>query len=1119
MTNLYRGSILILILTTISISSAFSAEADRKGYYRWPATFGNQVVFVADGDLWEAPITGGEARRLTSAKGEEKFAMFSPDGKWIAFSGNYDGNTDVYVMAASGGEPRRLTYHPGADFVASWTPDGKIAYRNYDGNGQRWYEIYTISPEGGYPEKLAVDEAAHITFEPDGDRIAYTRYSLGFRTWKRYKGGWAEDIWVGSLKNQDYKKVTDNVGNDATPMWFGDRIYYVRDNDARANIHSMKPDGSDIQQHTFHTDWDVRWPTLSEGKIVYSLGADIWIYDIARNETRMIDISLPSERLETRDRFVSPDEYMDYFDLSPDGKRLLLLARGDMFSAPTERRGLIFNIANSPGVRERASTYTPDGKSILAWSDADNGEEALYRYSVDGKGEPKKIANGSGEYHFGIAVSPDSKMAVYGDNKRKLQLVNIESGATSQIDTSWWEIGAYQWSPDSRYIAYQVDALNGQQLVKIYDTKEKQIHQVTDDMWTSHSPAWDPNGKWLYFVSARHHNAFNGFNDFNFITLDTEQLFAVSLQKDTKSPYAYSDDMIKSSDDKKKDDEDKDKKDKKGKKDDDDEDDKDKEDEKKVEPIIIDWEGLSNRMVLLPVDAGNYGGLSAIDGKLYFLSYKTEGQLGSDEDEEDNPRSTLKLFEIEKRKTNDVIEGATNYELSDDLKKIVVRKKDEFVMMDAGDTEAPKPDEEEDPDAGLHLDEWVYDVDPRIEWKHIFHEAWKHQRDFFYDANMHGIDWPAQRDHYGPLVDRIGTRDELNDIIAQLFGEMNVGHAYIYGGDRETAKQVGIGMLGIDVTREKSGFYKIDKILTGDVWDEDRSSPLAAPGMNVKAGEYLVAIDRKPVNSVENYLELLNNKADKLVLVSVNSTPSLDGARELIVKAMRSEGQLRYWDWVQGRRDYIREKAGDLADDIGYVHLSDMGSEGMEEWMREYYPQSQKKALIVDVRWNGGGNIARWILSQLERNVWTWTMARNGRHDRDPGSAFYGHMICLCNEETGSDGETFSEGWKRLKLGPLVGKRTWGGWVGIRGGKGFVDKGGSTQPEFTGWSYDSKWLIEGPGVSPDVEVENHPKMRLQGFDEQLDYAIDYLKKKLKEEPVVAPPMPPFPDKSPTGYKK
>ncbi|MBU1919741.1 PDZ domain-containing protein [bacterium] len=1107
MKQCFRGFACISLFLVLLANISFADEPEQQGYYRWATAYGDQVAFTADGDLWIAPLSGGEAKRLTSARGEERFAMFSPDGQWIAFSGNYDGNTDVYIIRPTGGEPRRLTWHPGADFVASWTPDGKIAFRSYSHNGQRSYEIFTVSTDGGYPEKLAVDEAAHIAFEPNGDRIAYTRYSLGYRTWKRYKGGWAEDIWVGSTKTHDYKEVTNNVGNDATPMWFNGRIYYVRDNDARANIHSMKPDGSDIRQHTFHTDWDVRWPSLADGKIAYTLGADIWIFDPLTNETHRIDVALPSERLEARDRFVSPEDYSDFYGLSPDGKRLLLSARGDLFLAPTERRGIIYNVSKSPSERERYPVYTPDGKQIVAWSDRDGGEEALYSYSSDGKGEIKRIAAASGPYNFKIAITPDGKFAAYGDNNRKLQLVNLETGDTEEIDESQWEIRTYEWSPDSRYLAYQVEGDNDFQSIRVYDTKDKTIHYIVDEMWNSFSPTWDPKGKWLYFFSARHPNAFAGFNDFSFITLDTEQLFALALQKDTKSPYAYTDDMAMNGKDEKKKDEEKEKKKK--------DDDEDEEKEEKVEPIIIDWEGIQDRIVQLPLDPGNYGQLGAIEGKLYYTQYQTSGFL--DDYDEDDPRSSLCLFDIEKRKTDTVIKGASSFVLSQDRKKLAAYKKKNFIILDAGETKEPEVDEN-DPDAGLHLEEWVYDIDPRIEWRHIFHEAWKHQRDFFYDPDMHGIDWPAERDRYAPLVERIGTRDELNDIIAQLFGEMNVGHAYIYGGDRETPKSIGIGLLGIDVTRESNGFYRIDRVLRGDVWDEDRSSPLAAPGMNVKDGSYLVAIDRKPVNSVDNYFKLLNNKAGKLILVSVNDKPSLDGARELVIKTMSRENELRYWDWVQSRRDYIKEKAGEYADDIAYVHLSDMGGEGMEQWMREFYPQSKKKALIMDVRWNGGGNIARWILSQLERTVWTWTMARNGALGHSPGSAFYGHMIALCNAETGSDGETFSEGFKRLKLGPLVGMRTWGGWVGIRGGKPFLDRGGSTNPEFTGWSFDSTWLIEGPGVYPDVEIENMPKPQMQGIDEQLDYAIDYLIKKLKEEPVVDPPMPPFPDKSPTGYK-
>jgi tricorn protease len=410
----------------------------------------------------------------------------------------------------------------------------------------------------------------------------------------------------------------------------------------------------------------------------------------------------------------------------------------------------------------------------------------------------------------------------------------------------------------------------------------------------------------------------------------------------------------------------------------------------------------------------------------------------------------------------------------------------------------------------------VYDVDPRVEWRQIFNEAWRLERDFFYDPNMHGMDWKFQKEHYGALVDRINSRDELNDIIAQMIGELSAGHTYVGGGDTQSSKSIGTGLLGIDATRTADGFYRIDRILGGDRWDEKNTSPLGAVGLNVKAGDYLVAVNGTPVNTVPNYLQLLVNRAGTLTPVSVNSKPSLTGAREIVVKPLGSEYELRYWDWVNGRAEYVREKTGDK---IAYVHLSDMGSDGMVQWMREYYPQAKRKALIMDVRYNGGGNIAEWILSELERSVWSWGMSRNGARYMRPGSAFYGYQIALCNGATGSDGETFSEGFKRLKLGPLVGKRTWGGWVGIRGDKGLIDKGYLTEPEFTGWGIESHWLIEGPGVSPDVEVENHPKAMMENKDEQLDYAIDYLLNKLKEDPKEWPPMPAFPIKRPVEMSK
>lgn len=1100
-----------LALLALGLTSAIASTED--GYYRWPTAHGNHVAFIADNDLWVAPLSGGNARRLTSAAGEERFAMFSPDGKWIAFSGNYDGNIDVYLISPEGGEPRRLTYHPSADYVAAWTNDGKVAYRNWADNGAGYWQMFIVNTEGEWPVKMDIPEIAHVTFEPGGDRIAYTRFSLGTRTWKRYKGGWAEDIYVGSTKAQDYKKITTWEGNDATPMWFDGKIFFVRNEDDRDNLWCMNPDGTGLTRLTEHREYDARWPSLSDGKICYTVGADIYVYDIAAGQTRKIDVTMPSERLLSRDRFISPDDYTNDYGLSPDGNRIVLGARGELFTASTERRGVVLQATDSPGERERAPFYSKDGKEIFAWTDRE-GEQTLWAFPADSKGKPRKVGPGPSTYNFGIEMSPDGEWGVCGNKDRTLALINLKTGATSVVDSSDWEIYSYDWSPDSRFIAYAVTLPNKFGGVKIYDMKEKKSHLVTDPMFDSGSPSWDPEGKWLYFSSRRHHNAFNGENDWSFITLNTSQLFGLALTKDTKSPYLFEDNTIESAGkkdgDKKDDEEDeKDKKDKKGDKKDDDKEDK------KVE-VKIDWDGLVDRIVLIPVKAGRYGGLGAVDGKIYYFAMDARGWKNENHGDDD-PGIALHCYDIKKKKDHTVADGARGYMFSLDRKKMAIRTKDGFSIISAGDTELPEPDKD-DKDKGLKLDEWTHDIDPRSEWRQIYWEAWRNQRDFFYDPNLHGIDWKKEGERYAKLIDRITTRDELNDILGQLFGELNAGHAYIFGGDRERSKSIGVGLLGIDVTRTNDGFYRIDKILAPDPWDSKRTSPLSAVGLNVKAGEYLVAIDRKPVNSVPNYLELLANKSGKLVMVSVNDKPSLDGAREFVVKTLSDEGDLRYWEWVESRMEYVRKNGGD---DIAYLHLSDMGGAGMEQFMREYYPQvyGGKKAFIFDVRNNGGGNIARWILTQLDREIWTWGIARNGSQDHDPWSQFQGHMIALCDEQTGSDGETFSEGWKRLELGPLVGKRTWGGWVGIRGGKPFVDGGAATQPEFTGWGEDGKWLIEGPGVTPDVEVDQVVKNQIKGIDDQLDYAIKWCRQKIKEDPRNDVPRPDFPIKRPTGPLK
>ncbi len=1089
-----------IVFIMAALGAAFSLQAEEIGFFRFPAVQGDRVVFTSEGDLWSVPFSGGNAHRLTTHAGQERYAAFSPDGKWIAFTGYYDGNNDVFVIPAEGGVPKRLTYHPYGDYVCGWTPEGNIVFRSGRETPNRFYKLYTISPQGGFPQPMKLDKGATYSPEPGGKRFAYTRVNLNFRTWKRYKGGWAENIWIANPDKMEFTKITDYDGNDGNPMWHGDRIYYTRDITGRNNIWSMKPDGSDQQQHTFNEGWDVRFPSLGSGKIVYQLAMDVWALDIASGQTHKIDIQLPTDRLQSREKFTSPGRYSRRMGLSPDGGRMLLVARGEIFTIPTKRKGLIRRITYSTEAREKFPVYTPDGDSILCFSDQ-TGEEELFIYPTDGSGEGRRITHGGSGWHMPPVFSPDGEYLLYGDNETRLNLRKMETGVVREIDKGAWEIWDYAWSPDSKYIAFSRTVSNSFGVVCIYDVESDNVVQVTDPMFDSGDVAWDPDGKYLYFMSQRFFNPRIDYgNDFIYTFDELTCPYALILSADEKSPFALKDDEAEEDDDE----------DENGDEDNGD-DEEDNEDEEETVEVEIDFNGLANRIVEMPMKPGNYAGLTAVKGNIYFMKWKKRGLLDWQVFEDSGPRAELHMFNLEKKKDFKVVSGVAGYVVSYDKEKVLVKKKDSYILMDAGEEKAPEPDED-DPDAGIHLEDLDVEVEPREEWVQIFNEAWRLMRDFFYDPNMHGVDWPAVKKQYEPLVKRISDRDELNDLIGEMVGELSVGHAYIFGGDQRRGKRIGVGLLGIDVEPDaRSGYYKITRILKGDSWDEEHTSPLGAPGMGVKEGDYLLAIDKRPVRADENYLARLVNKAEETIVITVNDRPTMEGAKDLVLKTLSSESSLRYRDWVLSRRDYVRKKAGDK---LGYVHLSNMMGDGLSQWGRDYPPQSGKPGLIMDVRYNGGGNVAQMILAMLDRTVWTVGKPRAGTYRyRRPATGFHGHMICVCNQETGSDGETFTEGFKRLELGPVVGKRTWGGWVGIRGGKPLIDNGWFTQPEFSGWGMEGKWLIEGRGTDPDVDLENNPKSVLEGKDHQLDYAIDYLLDKIKNEPITLPAQPPYPDKS------
>jgi tricorn protease len=1087
-----------MVPVVLVFMAASMTQAEDQGFLRYPDISGDKVVFASEGDLWIAPSSGGLASRLTIHDGGERHPKFSADGKWIAYDGDYDGNQDVYVIPTTGGEPKRLTFHGGGEAVTDWTPDGKIMYRCRYTTGQRLYKNYVVSPQGSYPEDVGLDEMALASFEPNGSRIAYTRIFRNLATWKHYKGGMNDEIWVADLKKKKYgkKTVSTYVGHNSWPMWIGDRIYFVSDSLGRQNIWSMKPDGSDQKQHTFHQDWDIRWPSAGDHIIVYQLKMDIWKFDTRTGQTAQINIELPSERLRARTRIEDPSGYITGFDLNEDGKWMVIAARGQLFSVPTKSRETIIRRL-TPDFKSRAKHPFYLDKKVVAITDR-SGEDEFWQYDPFLKEEPEQLTDGNAIWRYAAKPSPDKKWVAYSDGDLTLWLLDVESGKSRKVATSdIWELRNFSWSPDSRYLAY-VDYVNQTiQQIHIYNLETKKDHIITDPWYSSYHPTWSPDGKYIYYLSETNFDPLRGSYYSQFVYPEPDKLYMVLLAEETRSPFAPDTTLLWAPEPEE---DEEDEGDEEEKDEEENGEDEEKEEEEKLE-VKIDWEGLDQRVVELPIDPGLYFGLAAAEDMLYYMSH-----------EPGDYETSLNLFKIDDRESHTVMTGIDGYDISDDNQVVVVLSGSSFVRMDAGTTDEPSGTGDDDPH--VKLNGWSVTLVPHDEWKQMFREAWRIQRDFFYDPDMHGVDWPAVLKHYEGLVDRISTRYDLNILIGEMIAEMNAGHAYVYGGDIYTPEHISVGLLGADINRDdETGFFKINKIYAPDLSFENWNSPLLKSGVDAREGEYLIAIDGIPCNTVHDYLELLQNKANRDVILTLNSKPEMEGARDVIVHTISNEYDMRYWDWVQDRRAYVDKKSKGK---IAYVHMSDMSYDGLWQFGHEFYAQYDKKAMILDVRYNGGGNIADMLLAQLNRQLWAVGRGRHGGVGPTPPAAFYGHYAIICNEMTGSDGETFTQGAKLLDLGPVFGKRTWGGWVGIRSDKPLNDWVWYTTPEFSGWGVvgeeKEQWLIEGPGVYPDVEVENDPGSVLADKDPQLDEAIKYLLKKMKEDPKELPEEPPIPEK-------
>ncbi len=1103
-----RFPLIVSSLTAVMLSTAARWTDASPAYYRYPDIHGNQIVFTAEADLWVVPDQGGVARRLTTHVGDEYFPQFSPDGKWIAFTGQYDGNSDVYVIPVEGGEPHRLTWHPATDQVVGWTPDGKdVIFRSQRSDPNNEWDLYEVPAQGGDPVMLPLGWAARIDIDPQTGMWAFNRKSTETFTWKRYRGGTASDIWVGDPAKADFKQVTDFDGTDAFPMWHGGMIYFLSDRGGTMNIWSMKPDGTGLKQHTDFKDFDARWPAMGDdGRIVYTLAADIYVFDPKDDSVRKVNVDLPSDRVLTRVRYPDPGSYISYFDLSPGGDRLAVTARGEIFSIPA-KDGVTLPVSRGSGARESWASYGPEGKKILYVTDAGH-EESIRTIDAWGRGEAKTVVPaGDHGWHFAPVLSPDGKWVAYGDETQTLYVVPASGGSPKKVDSArQGPIADYSWSPDGRWLAYDKALDNNYSSVYIYDTGDGSVHEVTGAMTNDYGPSWDPDGRYLYFLSTRAINPILGTQDWDNVEAKNTRPYLVLLRKDVKNPLAELEGMPASDDQDqgKSGDKDKDKKDKK--------DDDKKGDEKAAPaPVKIDFDGLEARVVELPVPRGNYNGISATSDDVFYVSNPIHGfaeQPGLFQ--ESGPEGTLISFNLKKKEPKDFITGISGYSLAAKAGKIAIMKRPgEFYVVDAG---SPPGDLS---DAKVSMKDVVIDLDPREEWDQMYYEAWRHERDFFWDAGMGGLDWKGIRDRYAALLPRLATRSDLQDLIGQMIGELNNSHTYVFGGDPGVqVPHVSVGLLGADVQREGSA-YKIVRIYHGDPADRV-AAPLADPGVNVSEGDYILAVNHRAFTGDRPFLAYFEDMAGKNVVLTVNGKPTMDGSREVVVTPAGSEHDLRYSDWVRRNREYVARKTGGK---IGYIHIPDMWKNGLIQFNTWFYPQLDTEGMIVDNRWNGGGAVSQMIVDRLRRHLDSFDRARHGALSTYPGKVLNGPFVVITNEFAGSDGDIFPAAVQMEKLAPVIGERSWGGVVGISGARTLVDNGFLTQPEFAWWQPQGGWTIENHGVDPDIVVQNLPQDLAKDEDAQLDRAIQEVMKLHQERPPVVPQFGPIPQRTRAAFQK
>lgn len=1115
----------LFLFGAISTAAQTTKPDEMARLLRFPDIRGDMIAFVYAGDIWTVAASGGGARRLTSHPGLELFPKFSPDGRSIAFSGEYNGTRQIYVIPVEGGEPRQLTYRNDVgdlpprggwdNRVLGWTPDGRnVLFRaNRVPYSDRLGRPYLVPVEGGMEQPLAVTEAGGASYSPDGRMLAFTPIANEFRGWKRYRGGQSPDVWIYDLVNNTSEQITTTRAQDMLPVWLGDSIYYLSDRDATMNVFAYDTRTRRTRKVTNHTDYDALWPSGSGDKLVYECGGYVYRLDTKSDKAERVPIRVYGDFPDTVRYFHNVKSNIETYMLSPSGARALFAARGDIFTAPA-KEGEVRNLTDSQGVREIAPVWSPDGRFVAYLSDR-SGEYEIYVRPGDGTGQERRVTTDGDIWRFPLVWSPDSTMLAYGDKKQRLRYVEVAGGRTVEVDRSAHnDITNYSWAPDSRWLAYTKLGANQFSEIWVHSLASGKTQKLTGGMTSDTEPVFDPKGRYLYFLSNRDFNLTFSNWEFNYLYTNPTRVYVGLLAADGPALFLPTSDEERA---------------------------KTKESpltqpsnpaqpppsqganarpspqdpaaqppqasptpspaesnaqssaamnpQPQASPssvnVRIDFANFEERVRAIPGAPGNYRHLAATpDGVLYLTG---PGRLA--------------LYNLEAKAEQPIIEGIQDYDISADSKRIIFQVRDNYGIAPVAPGQKP--------DAGLlRLDGMMMKIDPKAEWAQEYTDAWRIMRDWFYDPNMHGIDWRAMRDKYGALVPYIANREDLNFLLTEMGSELSAGHVYVErGSDSSRVTRIDGGLLGAEVVPDASGYFRIAHIFRGENWQESFRSPLTEPGVRVKVGDFILSVDGRSTRGVKNFYELLEGKASRVVTLTVNSRPDAAGAHDERVRPIRNESNLRYFDWVQSRRALVEKLSGGR---VGYIHVPNTAVEGNRELFKNFYPQANKDALVIDDRYNGGGFIPDRMIELLDRKPLSYWMRRGTGAYPTPSFSHAGPKAMLINGYAGSGGDAFPYYFRARGLGRIFGTSTWGGLIGLSGTPPVADGGTLSAPTFRFFDTEGRWVVEGVGVDPDVEVVDRPDALARGEDPTLETAVRHLLEELRRNPpkrVDAPPPP------------